>query len=103
MRIVFHVAALQEFRDERRYYNSKASGLGDRLIALVDRRLVDIAREPLGFPRDRKHSRARRARLLRPFPHAIIFRVLDKEEAIVLIALEHGRRRPGYWAARLGR
>ncbi len=102
MRVVFHVAALQEFRDERRYYNSKVEGLGDRLIALVDRTLMDVAREPRGFPRDRKHPRARRARLPQPFPHAIVFRVLDADDVVVLIALEHGRRRPGYWAKRLG-
>jgi toxin ParE1/3/4 len=101
MKLVFHIAALKEFRDERQYYNSKVPGLGDRLIALVDQKLIDVAREPKGFPRDRKHPRARRARISRRFPHALIFRVIEADEVVVLVALEHGRRKPGYWAKRL--
>jgi hypothetical protein len=50
-------------------------GLGDGLIAQVNRKLVDVARESKGFPRDRKRPRARCAGISRRFPHAIIFRV----------------------------
>jgi toxin ParE1/3/4 len=101
MKIVFHIAALKEFRDERRYYNARAPGLGDRLIALVDSTLTEIARAPHSFPRDRKHPRARRARIPGKFPHALIFNVIEADDVVVLVALEHGRRRPRYWAKRL--
>jgi plasmid stabilization system protein ParE len=101
MKVVFHIAALKEFRDERRYYNAKAPGLGDRLIGLADVTLTEIARAPHSFPRDRKHPRARRARIAGKFPHALIFRVIEADNVVVLVALEHGRRRPGFWAKRL--
>jgi hypothetical protein len=101
MKIVFHIAALKEFRDERRYYNARAPGLGDRLIAIVDGTLGEIARAPHSFPRDRKHPRARRARLSGKFPHALIFKVIEADDVVVLVALEHGRRKPGAWAKRL--
>ena len=101
MRVQFHVAALQEFRHERQFYNGKARGLGDRLIALVDEALAAIAQAPLSFPADEKHPRARRARLLGRFPHAVVFRVLDEQDTLVIIALEHPRRRPRYWVNRL--
>jgi hypothetical protein len=73
MKIVFDIAALKEFRDERRYYNARAPGLGDRLIALVDGTLTEIARAP----------------------H------IEADHVVVLVALEHGRRKPGSWAKRL--
>jgi hypothetical protein len=101
MKIVFHISALKEFRDERRYYNARAPGLGDRLIALADETLTEIARAPLSFPRDRKHPRARRARLRGKFPHALIFTVIEADDVVILVALEHGRRKPGAWAKRL--
>jgi hypothetical protein len=80
MKVVFHIAALKEFRDERRYYNARA---------------------PHSFPRDRKHPRARRARLRAKFPHALIFTVIEAEDVVILVALEHARRKPGAWAKRL--
>jgi toxin ParE1/3/4 len=36
--------------------------------------------------------------LLRRFPYAVIYRVTD--EAIEVVAVAHGRRRPGYWKTR---
>jgi hypothetical protein len=79
MKIVFHIAALKEFRDERRYYNARVPGLGDRLIALVDDTLAEIARAPQSFPCDRKPPRARRARIRGKFPHALIFSSRSRE------------------------
>lgn len=99
MKILFDVAALTEFRDERAYYNARAPGLGDHLIALVDEKLGEIAKAPLSFPRDRKHRRARRAKIVRRFPHAVIF-VVREDDVVVVVALEHGRRKPGYWKRR---
>ena len=63
MKIVFHIAALKEFRDERPYYNAKAQGLGDRLIALVDETLMEIASAPHSDQRIPVPTERPRARL----------------------------------------
>jgi hypothetical protein len=53
------------------------------------------------FPRDRSHPLARRAVLSkRAFPFSIVYFVRD-EETIVIAAIAHAKRRPGYWARRI--
>jgi plasmid stabilization system protein ParE len=39
--------------------------------------------------------------LLRRYPYVVVYRVA--EERIEIIAIAHGRRKPGYWVDRLGR
>jgi len=99
MKVVFHVDALRELREARDWYTSQgvpAKGL--ELVRLVDEKVAEIGRAPESFPRDPKRSWARRARILR-WPFALIFAVHDRDY-VVLLAVAHGKRRPGYWAKR---
>ena len=41
----------------------------------------------------------RQARMGRPFPHSIYYR--EVEGGILIVAVHHPRREPGYWLARL--
>jgi plasmid stabilization system protein ParE len=54
-----------------------------------------IAAAPEHYPRYREESRRF---LLRRFPFAIIYRV--GTDHIEIVAVAHGRRRPGYWKGR---
>jgi toxin ParE1/3/4 len=76
----------------------RTTGTGARLVDLVDERIGDIARAPTSFPRDRQEPMVRRARIHK-FPCTRLFMVHD--DAVVLLALAHGRRKPGYWRKRL--
>ncbi len=42
-----------------------------------------------------------RRSLLKKFPYAVVFIVMAEE--IRILAVAHGRRRPGYWRARMTR
>jgi plasmid stabilization system protein ParE len=101
MNVAFHVDALRELREARDWYRSKgASAKGLELIGLVDEKIQEVAASPESFPRDPKRSWARRARILK-WPFALIFTVIDADH-IVILAVAHGKRRPGYWAKRRG-
>jgi toxin ParE1/3/4 len=98
MKVAFTAEVLLELRAARQWYNRRAPGTGERLVDLVDERIGDIARAPTSFPRDRQEPMVRRARIHK-FPYTRLFMVHD--DAVVLLALAHGRRKPGYWRKRL--
>jgi len=99
MNVVYTIEVLHELRTARQWYNARAAGTGDRLIDLVDEKVGAIARAPASFPQDRHEPTVRRARL-RKYPYTLLFMV-QNEVVVVLVALVHGRRKPGYWKARL--
>jgi plasmid stabilization system protein ParE len=99
MKVLFHPEALRELREVFEWYTKRgASGAAARLVRLVDARIEEIARTPESFPKDPERSWARRARIL-GWPYALVFTIHDEREVVVL-AVAHGRRRPGFWAKR---
>jgi plasmid stabilization system protein ParE len=98
MKLVVHVEALRELREASEWYAARgAPEQGLRLMRLVDVRLREIARSPESFPRDPRRTWARRARILR-WPYTLVLAVHD--ETVVILAVAHVKRRPGYWAKR---
>jgi len=65
------------------------------LEALADA-IEDVSNSPQQFPIF--HAGIQRA-LLRRFPFLVMFR--QQSDKIEIIAVAHGRRRPGYWRKRL--
>ena len=99
MKVALHEAALRELHEARAWYEARgAPAEGARLMALVDQKIGEIGRAPESFPRDPERPWARRARVL-GWPHTLVF-VVHEGEAVVVLAIAHGRRRPGYWARR---
>jgi hypothetical protein len=98
VRILLHADALRELREARAWYTEHAAKeYGERLLEQVDASLDAIAAAPASFPRDARRAWARRARIAR-WPYTLVFTEYDG--AIVVLALAHVRRRPGYWAKR---
>jgi plasmid stabilization system protein ParE len=98
MKLVLHAGALRELREAMEWYAAQgAAERGLRLARMVDVRLHEIAKAHESFPRDERRTWARRARILR-WPYTLVFAVQD--ETIVVLAVAHGKRRPGYWAKR---
>ena len=88
--------AEQELDEAVSYYNSQVAGLGDAFlleaIAAIERiRQFPDAWHPLG-------ENVRRCRLRR-FPYGLIYHT-DKT-GVLLVAVAHAHRRPGYWRDRL--
>lgn len=94
----FHPKALAEYEAAVTWYADRsfvaAVGLSDLVAAGID----DIRRQPQAWPRWPGHDDVRR-RVLRRFPYSVIY-LLERRE-IVIVAIAHHKRRPGYWLQRL--
>jgi toxin ParE1/3/4 len=100
MKVVYTAELVRELRAARQWYNRRAPGLGERLVDLVDEKIREIARAPASFPHDRQDRIVRRARVAK-YPYMLVFMIIEHDAMVVLLALAHGKRKPGYWKKRL--
>lgn len=96
MKSRFHDAADAELTEAVAYYDGKALGLGDRLLAEVKSATRDIEDYPRIAP---VVDLGVRAKLLVRFPYSLMY-VVDENELFIL-AVAHQSRRPAYWVDRL--
>ena len=94
-RIVFLTPAEEEMLGAAAYYERQAHGLGRVFLAEVQRTVHSVVENPHVGPVVRQPIRRR---LMHRFPFGILYRVDPYE--IVIIAVMHLRRLPGYWANR---
>ena len=99
--IGFHPDALAEIERARDWYEEKRPGLGADLVDEIERSLARLGEGPMSFARAPESRAARRA-LLSRFPYWLVFVVLDNED-LLIVALAHARRSPGYWRGRVAR
>ena len=96
MKSRFHEAADAELTEAVAYYDAKAPGLGDRLLAEVKAAARYIEQYPEIAP---VINEGVRAKVLVRFPYSLMY-VVDTRE-LYIVAVAHQSRRPGYWADRL--
>jgi len=93
--VAFHPDAQEEFIAAARYYETQAENLGLDFISAVEatyRRLVT-------FPESGRAFGSRLRRVLVPgFPYGLIYRA--ERDLLLIVAVAHVRRRPGYWRSR---
>jgi len=96
MRVRFLKAAQHELREVVAAYNLLRAGLGDQFRDEVDATLQRIEFWPHAWSRA-----SRRARMCRTkrFPYIVVY--VPRANDIVVIAVMHAHRRPGYWKKRL--
>ena len=96
MRITVLEAAKDEMRESREYYEAQRVGLGEDFLRAVE----DAIRRIEAFPNawSRLSNKVRRCRTNR-FPHGVVYALRGNE--IVVLAVMHLKRRPGYWRDRL--
>jgi len=87
--------AEEEARSARRWYTQGNSEAGERFMAELDRAIQAISEFPERWPRYLHDTR--RLHLHR-FPYWVVYRV--KPESVLIVAVAHDRRRPGYWRSR---
>jgi toxin ParE1/3/4 len=92
----FHPAAWDEFEDAQKWYRSRDPETGLRFLSAVYDALEDISRWPQSWP---EYFHGTRKFVLRRFPYLIVYR--EKESVVQVLAIAHGRRRPGYWKERV--
>ncbi len=89
--------AERELRTAMRWYESQHPGLGVEFLGAIHGVLVRVGTSPEQFPEWADHPRFRRA-LVGRFPYALFFHAVGGD--IVVVAVAHTSRRPGYWLDR---
>lgn len=91
----FHPDADAELEEASLFYESRMSGLGKSFAAEVEQTISLVLEFPeSGSPVGPKRRRVVVAR----FPYSIVYR--HDPDAVVIVAVAHQRRRPGYWRRR---
>lgn len=85
-----------EFREAFEYYEGQRPGPGEEFAREVRRAIDRILSHPLAW---RKLSRRTRRCHTRRFPYGLIYHVREKEQRVLIVAVMHLSRRPGYWDA----
>ena len=93
--VVFLSEAEEEMAEAARYYEQRRAGLGELFLLRIKAAAGEVAERPMACPAVRGQIRRK---LVRQFPYALLFR--EDEGEIVILAVAHGRRRPGYWIHR---
>ncbi|HXE53440.1 MAG TPA: type II toxin-antitoxin system RelE/ParE family toxin [Tepidisphaeraceae bacterium] len=93
--IGFHPAALAEAVAAAAWYRERSVKAAAAFEAEIAHAMERIAAAPDRYPPYVDESRRI---LLRRFPFAIIYRL--NADRIEIVAVAHGRRRPGYWRNR---
>jgi toxin ParE1/3/4 len=78
------------------WYLERSQLAAARFVIEVDRALELIVSSPDRWP---SGAYATQKFVLRRFPFVVVYR--DKETVVQVLAIAHGRRRPGYWKTRL--
>lgn len=87
--------AREELRAAVQFYETEQHGLGRALLQEVRNTLSLIAEHPLAAPVERGEVRVR---TVGRFPYRVYYRVSEHE--VLVVAIGHRRRRPGFWYIR---
>ncbi|MCX6579079.1 MAG: type II toxin-antitoxin system RelE/ParE family toxin [Candidatus Aminicenantes bacterium] len=96
MNYFFHPEAKKELLEAINYYNECGSGLGYIFLEEVEATIDRVIKFPGTWS---KLSKNTRQCLTRRFPYGIIYQ--EKDEGILIIAVMHLHREPGYWKKRV--
>jgi plasmid stabilization system protein ParE len=95
--IRFHPAAAPEAESAYGWYATRDSGVADAFREGLEHAVDVVARDPVTWPR---HGRARRYVFPRfPFSLGLVYRLRGND--VEVLAVAHGKRRPGSWRSRL--
>ncbi len=96
MRLIFHPAALQEYADAVNYYAQIRIDLAQTFINHVENTVNQIRESPNRYPVLKKDIRKA---FIQKFPYTLLYRF--ENETILIFALMHHSRKPGYWLKRI--
>ncbi len=97
MKLRVHRLAVTEIDHEVDHYESYQVGLGEELEEAIDAAFEKILRFPEAAPQWKSRP-DRRVAVLDRFPFTLAYQLTGDE--VVILALAHHRRRPGYWSRR---
>lgn len=88
--------ALADAEDAARWYAELSDAAGGAFVDELEHAIAAIQRMPASWPR---FVHGTRRFLLKRFPYSIVYRANDHR--IVIVAVAHAHRRPGYWRERV--
>ena len=92
----FHPEAREDFREAIRWYRSRSLIVAAEFRVKVSNVIGHVAKAPHRWP---KHLHGTRRFVLDRFPFSVIY--LNDPDTVIIIAVAHNKRRPGYWKKRL--
>ena len=96
MKYSFHPEAEKELNMAISYYNESKNGLGLEFAREVYLAIQNIIAFPLAWS---QLSTNTKRFLINRFPYGVIYQIANEE--ILIIALMHLNREPGYWEKRI--
>jgi hypothetical protein len=93
-----HPQAIREARAARRWYAQRSVLVAQQFVAELDRAVVQVTSAPQSLP---SYLHGTRVCRLRRFPYLLVF--IERPASVLVIAIAHARRRPGYWSRRTNR
>ncbi len=97
MKYYFHPEALKEYSDAAQYYSEISPSLASAFITQVENGINQILLYPQAW--QPIETDVRRC-LIKRFPFGIYYTVED-DNSIIIQAVMHLSRKPGYWKARI--
>lgn len=88
--------AIQEAEAAARWYAERSSSAAFGFADEIDAAVAAIQQHPDTWP---AYDHGTRHYLLRRYPFSVVYRV--EPARVLIVAVAHGRRRPGYWTSRL--
>ena len=90
-----HPDAITEAKAAYEWYAERNPSAANAFISELNQAISQIQNGPELWT---MHLRGTRKFLLRRFPYGVVYRIAQSN--IQVIAVAHGRRRPGYWKSR---
>ncbi len=94
-RVDFHPDAVVEAQAAKAWYGDRSAIAADAFVAELDHAVAQITEAPNRWPR---YIAGTRRYLLHRFPFSVVYR--ESGSTIQIVAVAHGRRKPGYWRPR---
>ena len=91
-----HPEAVAEAQAAAQWYQVQSPSAAHAFLTELDRAVQKIAEDPGIWPR---YVAGTRRFLLQRFPFSVVYRLVSNR--IEVVAIAHGRRKPGYWKGRL--
>jgi len=94
--LVIDPRAEREIADAYKWYGRRDRQAATRYRVEVNQAMDRIGQLPESFP---PYMHGTRMCLLKKFPYLVVFR--EYPDHLFVVAVAHGRQRPGYWRKRL--
>ncbi len=95
LKVIIHNKAIEEINSASRYYEEQVEGLGNQFLDDINDGLTWIRKFPYTWP---VYEGEYKRYLLKRFPYGLVYRI--DIDSILIIAVTHLHRKPGYWKYR---